>query len=217
MKILTQFILSLIGSILFGIIGLWLGATIGGNFGFPPFGGIQGYESGGIFFSIVGISLGSFLFTQIIKKRRKEEFEIKIAIITSLAVACAGIIIFDTNMQRVVGLIILLMQSVVLTFISNWPWFLKAGIKKQLVVILAFLLVIIFSKYFINQKKQKILELNYKPTEEFCSSLSTNFYKDECLDNFDKCIPCKETTTSTYFTCHSRKFCEDKFKGELVE
>lgn len=210
MKITTQFLLSLIGSVLFGIIGLFIGAMIGGNFGFPSFGGIQGYESGGIFFSIVGISLGSFLFTQIIKKRRNEEFEIKIAIITSLAVACAGILIFDTIIQRAVGLIILLMQSVILTIITNWQWFLKAGIKKQLVVILTFLLVIIFSKYFINQKKQKILELNYKPTEEFCSSLSTNLYKDECTQNFDKCIPCKETPTSSYFTCHSRKFCENK-------
>jgi uncharacterized membrane protein len=59
MKIFVQFVLSLLFSILFGIIGLIIGATIGGNLGFPEFGGNSGYESGGVFFAIVGISLGS--------------------------------------------------------------------------------------------------------------------------------------------------------------
>ncbi len=209
MKILIQFLLSLIGSVFFGIVGLFMGATIGGNFGFPSFGGNSGYESGGVFFAILGISLGSVLVFYVIKKRRNEQFKTTSVVVAAVVTAVAGIIMFDYNMPGIVGLMILLMPSVVLTLITNRQWVLKEGIKKQLLFVLILFLVLILCVLFINQKKQKILGLNYKPVEEFCSSLSTNLNKDECSQNFDKCMVCGQVAVPSYQKCHSREFCEN--------
>lgn len=119
MKILAQFISSLVGGILIGIIGLIIGATIGGNFGFPAFGGNAGYESGGVFFAIVGISLGSLLGIMAVKKLQKEKYKYASASIAAIITICIGIIIFDYNMPATIGLAILLMPPIVLTAITN--------------------------------------------------------------------------------------------------
>jgi hypothetical protein len=219
MKIVIQFVLSVLGSVIFGMLGLFLGFSLPLV---PSLGGLQGYESSVVFFSTLGISLGSFLFTKILKNRKNEEFGIVTAIIVSLVVFFLSIIILDYTgpityyNKKIIELVVLFAPSVILTIVTNWSWFLKIDLKKQLLFILIPFLILIFCVYILNQENQKISELNYKPTEMFCSSFSTNF-PNECSLNYDKCIECKETPTSTYFTCHSRKFCEDKFKGKSLK
>lgn len=120
MKIFAQFILSLVAGILFGLIGLIIGATIGGNFGFPEFGGNSGYESGGVFFAIVGISLGSLFGIIAMKKFQKEPYKYTIASIATIITISIGVILFDYNMSSARGLTMLLMPSVALTALANW-------------------------------------------------------------------------------------------------
>jgi len=114
-RIFLQFIVSLIGSILLGIVGLIFGATIGGNFGFPAFGGNVGYESGGVFFAIVGISLGSVLGAMFVKKLRQEKFSYGIASMIAVVSICVSVVLFDYDMPRVLSLVIIVLPSVVLT------------------------------------------------------------------------------------------------------
>ncbi|MFA5840665.1 MAG: hypothetical protein WC847_00080 [Candidatus Paceibacterota bacterium] len=125
MKIFTQFVSSLVGGILLGIIGLAIGSTVGGNFGFPAFGGNADYESGGVFFAIVGISLGSLLGIMVVKKLQKEQHKYAIASITAIITICVGVVLFDYNMPTAIGLLILLMPPVVLTAVTNWQKFSK--------------------------------------------------------------------------------------------
>lgn len=120
MIIFVHFLSSLVGAILLGIIGLVIGAYIGGNFGFFEFGGNAGYEAGGVFFAIVGISFGSLLGIMFVKKLLKEKYKYSIITMTAIVTSCVGVILFDYNMPLAVGLIILLMPPVVLTAIANW-------------------------------------------------------------------------------------------------
>ena len=123
MKIFAQFISSFVGGILLGILGLAIGAIIGGNFGFPAFGGNIGYESGGVFFAIVGISVGSMFGIAIAKKIQKEKCKYSTASIATLITIFIGLIIFDYYLPLAVGLTILLMPPIVLTVITNWQKF----------------------------------------------------------------------------------------------
>ena len=125
MKIFAQFVSSLVSGILLGIIGLVVGSIIGGNFGFPKFGGNVGYESGGVFFAIVGISLGSLLGIMTTKKLQKEQCSYTTASITTIITVIIGVLLFDYNMPPVIGLTILLMPPIVLTVITNWQKFSK--------------------------------------------------------------------------------------------
>jgi hypothetical protein len=119
MKIFIQVVSSLVGGILLGIVGLVVGAIIGGNFGFPEFGGNGGYESGGVFFAIVGISLGSLLGIITAKRLQKEPPQYTAASIAAIIIIIIGILLFNYNMSPVVGLPMLLMPSIVLTAITN--------------------------------------------------------------------------------------------------
>ena len=126
MKIFAQFVSSLVGGVLLGILGLSVGATIGGNFGFPEFGGNVGYEAGGAFFAIVGISIGSFLGIIAAKKLQKEAQKYVTASITAAVIMIIiGVILFDYNMPPAIGLTILFMPPVVLTLTTNWQKFSK--------------------------------------------------------------------------------------------
>ncbi len=108
-----------------GIVGLAIGATIGGNFGFPEFGGNAGYESGGVFFAIVGISLGSLLGIMAVKKMQKEQHKYTVASIAATIMIVIDVLLFDYNMPPVIALTILLMPPIVLTVITNWQKFSK--------------------------------------------------------------------------------------------
>jgi len=131
MKIFAQFVSSLVSGILLGVIGLAIGSTIGGNFGFPAFGGNAGYESGGVFFAIVGISLGSLLGIIVVKKLQKEQYKYAITSVVTIITTCVGIVLFNYKMPPAIGLLILLMPSVMLTAITNWQKFLKTNYSKN--------------------------------------------------------------------------------------
>ncbi len=68
--IFIQVLVALIIGIIFGIIGLIGGMTYGGNYGFFEYSGLRGYESGGIFISIIcfglGIILGTYLSAELL-------------------------------------------------------------------------------------------------------------------------------------------------------
>ena len=125
MKIFAQFVSSLVGGILLGIVGLAIGATIGGNFGFPEFGGYTaGYEACGVFFAIIGISTGSLLGIKAAKKRQMESRKNLTASIAVLVIlVIIGEMIADYNMPPAIGLTILLVPPAVLTLITNWQEF----------------------------------------------------------------------------------------------
>ena len=125
MKIFAQFVSSLLGGILLGIVGLAIGATIGGNLTFPEFGSnAAGYESGGVFFAIVGISTGSLLGIMAAKKLQKEAQKyVTASIAATVIMIIIGVILFDHYMPPAISLTILLMPPVVLTLIINWQKF----------------------------------------------------------------------------------------------
>ena len=128
MKLLAQFIAGLVGSIVFGIVGLAMGADLGGNFGFPAFGGnAAGYESGGAFFAIIGISFGALLGLIVINKllyRRQATINgrttsVPVTLIATIIVAIVDLVLFDYHLPPAVDLIILLLPTIVLTTLFN--------------------------------------------------------------------------------------------------
>lgn len=56
------------------VLGGIVGALIGGNYGFPSIGDTRGYESGGLFFSVLGMvfggTLGSWLASSRLQKAK---------------------------------------------------------------------------------------------------------------------------------------------------
>jgi hypothetical protein len=125
MKIFAQFISSLVGGILLGVVGLIIGAIIGGNFGISEFGGNVGYEAGGAFFGIIGISLGSLLGIILVKKIQKDHIIYPIALIAVTIITIINLFLFDYNMPPIIGFSILLMPAIVLTIVTNWQKLLK--------------------------------------------------------------------------------------------
>ncbi len=105
---------------LFGIFGLVAGSYIGGNYGFFEFGGNVGYEAGGAFFGILGISLGSLLAIMIVKKLQKTKYNLVYGLIAAIITALAGTLLFDYYMPVVIGFTILLLPPTALTLTANW-------------------------------------------------------------------------------------------------
>ena len=72
MKISTKIIIhgaiSLLSSILLGLLGLAVGATIWGNYPLPDMLGQVGYEGGGALGLLLGVSLGALAVTLILWK-----------------------------------------------------------------------------------------------------------------------------------------------------
>ena len=120
-----QFIAGLLGSIIFGFVGLILGSFIGCNFDFPAFGGNVDYEAGGAFFAIVGISIGCLLGIMTANKVFKEKQKYTIISIAAIITAFIGLILFDYNMPPLTGLTIFLFPSAVLAIVANWQKFIK--------------------------------------------------------------------------------------------
>jgi len=119
MKILTQFLTSLIFSIIFGIFSLLAGSGIGGNYGFPDFGGNVGYEASGAFFGVIGISLGALVGSLFTRKLQKEKTEILSAIIAMTISLSFGLLNFEYNMTPMIAWLILLLPSLLITVATN--------------------------------------------------------------------------------------------------
>jgi len=122
MKFIAQIVASLLGSILVGIAGLAYGVTLGGNLGFPSFGGYTaGYEAAGVFFSIIGISTGSLLGIVVAKNlQNKSQKNLAAAIITAVIMAIIGVNLAYYYMPTAISLTILLTPTAVLIPITNW-------------------------------------------------------------------------------------------------
>ncbi len=119
MKIFAQFVSSLICGVIFGFIGFTNGANFGGNYGFPRFGGGVGWESGGTFFMLVGIAVGSLIGITVVRKLFKEKVKFKIASIATIAVLLVEIIFFYGGMPNFTAPFVLLGPAVILTFSTN--------------------------------------------------------------------------------------------------
>ncbi len=124
MKTLIQFVAGIIGSIVFGIIGLIFGATIGGNYVFTTFGESVGYEAGGIFLGTVGMCLGSLIGTALAKKlQRSDQRWLQSLITTSLSIIIS-IILYSSSpygyLNYVVFLVILILPSVAIVLAPNF-------------------------------------------------------------------------------------------------
>ena len=116
MKLLAQFIMSSVGSIVFGVLGLAMGANFGDRFHFPAFGGdAAGYESGGAFFAILGIAFGALLGLIIINKLLHKKQKYKTALLATIIIAIVDLALFDYHVLPAVDLIILLLPTIVLT------------------------------------------------------------------------------------------------------
>ncbi len=83
---LINSIFSLAGSLLLFIVGLFVGSIIGGNYGFPPMFGLQGYESAGVFFALLGTSVGS-LSMLLVRNRKTAQRTIKLLLILTSFIA----------------------------------------------------------------------------------------------------------------------------------
>jgi len=104
-KYLLEIGASLLGGLILGIIGLIMGMSIGGTFGFPEFHGLVGYESAGIIFSLVGISLGGLLGLMAIAKVLKEKGSYLWASLLSLFCLLMNLFLYNYN----VGIWLILM------------------------------------------------------------------------------------------------------------
>lgn len=71
-KIIIHFIAALLGSLLFGLLGLVAGANIGGNYPVPKMFGLAGYEASGVAGGLLGISFGSLVVTVLLWRWWKE-------------------------------------------------------------------------------------------------------------------------------------------------
>lgn len=71
-KIVIHFVMALAGSMLFGLLGLLVGANIGGNYPVPEMFGLLGYEASGAAGGLLGISLGTLIVTMLLWRWWKE-------------------------------------------------------------------------------------------------------------------------------------------------
>jgi hypothetical protein len=95
-RILVQWALGALGGIIIGILGVMVGAGIGGNHGFPGFGGATaGYEAGGVFFGLLGIALGSFAAVVIIQMVLHERCSFLVALLGSSVSFAADLALYD--------------------------------------------------------------------------------------------------------------------------
>lgn len=120
-KIILQFITGIIFSFLFGILGLLLGSFIGGNFGFPLLWEMQGYESGGVFFALIGVASGALAGFFAIAKKFNETPKIIILFSISIFALLIDFSLWDGSDMAIWKLVlILILPSLILVFASQF-------------------------------------------------------------------------------------------------
>lgn len=82
-KIIPYSITGIIGSIVFGTIFLLLGISIGGNYDFIEIPNHAGYETGGLIFGLIGITLGSIIGIRIHRKIPLNKYLVSAIIIST--------------------------------------------------------------------------------------------------------------------------------------
>lgn len=122
-KIIPQFITGIIFSFLFGILGLLPGSFIGGNFGFPLLWDMQGYESGGVFFALIGVALGALAgFLAIAKKFNETHRIIFLLSISILALLIDFFLWNGSNMTIWRLMLVLMLPSLLLSFAFHFQF-----------------------------------------------------------------------------------------------
>lgn len=115
--ITLQIILGIVGSIVVGIIGLLFGMQIG----VPPFGGVVGYEAGGVFFGFVGIVIGSYAITLLIMKILHKKIMHVSLFISAVVIFFLEYLVYDYSMPGILLLLFFVLPSVIMTAIAH-PW-----------------------------------------------------------------------------------------------
>jgi hypothetical protein len=119
MKYLLEVIFGIISSFLFAIFGIVIGSFIGGNLGFPAFGGNVGYEAGGVFFAFLGVVFGSFLGVIKVKKFLKEEIKATRGVSVGVIIFLLMIIRFDYHLGTFMTMVYFFSPSLIFTLVLN--------------------------------------------------------------------------------------------------
>ncbi len=120
-KILVEWTLGVLGGIVIGILGLLLGADIGGNQGFPSFGGaMAGWEAGGVFFGLLGISLGSFAGVLIVQRAIHKWSDFFAALLGAGLAFAFDFALYDFSAPPWTHILILVMPSSFVVIGSHW-------------------------------------------------------------------------------------------------
>jgi hypothetical protein len=133
-EIFVQLLISLVTNTIFGFIGLITGGIIGMNiagaitssgYEIPTFlKGNVGWDNGGIFFGIIGISIGCIASTLLIKKLQKKKIKYLPFIITGIITIIIGQLAFDIEyMSPFQFFSIPLLPPIVFALVSNWQKF----------------------------------------------------------------------------------------------
>ncbi len=120
-KILVEWTLGVLGGIVIGILGLLLGADIGGNQGFPSFGGaMAGWEAGGVFFGLLGISSGSFAGVLIVQRAIHKWSDFFAALLGAGVAFAVDFALYDFSAPPWTHILILVMPSSLVVIGSHW-------------------------------------------------------------------------------------------------
>lgn len=125
-KIILQFITGIIFSFLFGILGLLLGSFIGGNFGFPLLWDMQGYESGGVLFALIGISSGALAGFWAVTKKFNEAPKVITPILISILALLIDFSLWDGSDMAIWKLVFILILPSLFLGLSSYFRFLTS-------------------------------------------------------------------------------------------
>ena len=119
-KIIIEFVSALFGSYILGVFGLMFGMGIGGNFGFLELKGLVGYESGGVIFSLFGMSLGAILVLLLTLKFLKEKGSYWGAAVMCGLSLLLNLILYDYNMSPWLMIIMWILPAVLVVLGFNY-------------------------------------------------------------------------------------------------
>jgi hypothetical protein len=116
-RIFLQILIGLIAEIFLGIVFVFIGAFIGGNFGFVNFGGNVGYEAGGAFFGTIGLVLGALCGVVMIKQSFKEKIKTKRSLIGAFIITFLFLLTFRKDSPPIFLYLLLLFNPIFFTYI----------------------------------------------------------------------------------------------------
>jgi hypothetical protein len=119
-KRIIEFVSALFGSSVLGVFGLMFGMGVGGNYGFFQFKGLVGYESGGVIFSLFGISLGAILVLLLALKFLKEKGSYWGAAVMCGLSLLLNLILYDYNMSSWLMIIMWILPAVLVVLGFNY-------------------------------------------------------------------------------------------------
>lgn len=121
-KIIIQFITSFIFSLLYGGFGLFLGTFIGNTFNFPPLLGMRGYESGGAFFMLIGITLGGLFGFWVIIKKFNEKPKIITLLLISIFSLLFNFFLYGPDIEIAKLILVLIIPALLFSLASYYKF-----------------------------------------------------------------------------------------------